>query len=164
MYDIGFIGFGEAAQAFTTGWRNTGSDLSIAAYDILFDEGIAIPACDELAVTPVPSAAELRDQSNCIVAAVTHRTSSGTRVPVPGSRPYKYKKSSAIRPWNASGSSYCRGVNSSRIHEVQMLVPSSFALPSIRNEEPPLPRLPSCGSGLPIQSLRPPFPHQGAES
>ena len=33
MYDIGFVGFGEAAQTFTRGWRQAGMLLSIATYD-----------------------------------------------------------------------------------------------------------------------------------
>ena len=36
---IAFIGFGEAAQAFTRGWRAAGlaQPLALAAYDILLD-------------------------------------------------------------------------------------------------------------------------------
>ena len=34
-YDVAFIGFGEAARAFVTGWREVG-ELTVGAYDLLF--------------------------------------------------------------------------------------------------------------------------------
>lgn len=75
MFEIGFIGFGEAARAFVHGWRESDSDLRIAAYDLLFDSAQTRAqmhaACDACNVTPLDSAQALAGQSACIVAAVT---------------------------------------------------------------------------------------------
>ena len=65
---IAFIGFGEAAQAFTRGWRDAGlgAPLSIAAYDILFDADPAAAekkraACEACAALEVRAASDARD-------------------------------------------------------------------------------------------------------
>ena len=75
MYDIGFVGFGEAAQAFTRGWHQTGIPLSIAAYDVLFDQaGTRVgktAECDQSDVSPVYAADMLARESRAIISAVT---------------------------------------------------------------------------------------------
>ena len=38
MYEIGSIGFGEAAVAFAAGWREAGLGNALAAYDVLFED------------------------------------------------------------------------------------------------------------------------------
>jgi 3-hydroxyisobutyrate dehydrogenase-like beta-hydroxyacid dehydrogenase len=61
---IAFIGFGEAAQAFTRGWREAGLAASptVAAYDILFDsEEDAARKRSECAALEVRPAANSRD-------------------------------------------------------------------------------------------------------
>ena len=78
-FDVGFIGFGEAAEAIVSGWRETdagvASDLSIAAYDILFDDPLHGTAkrndCKTCEVSPLASAAELAACSGLVFSAVT---------------------------------------------------------------------------------------------
>lgn len=71
---IAFIGFGEAAQAFTRGWRTRGP-VSIAAYDILFDDPSSAAAkraeCAAADVRPVASAAEAAAGADLLFSAVT---------------------------------------------------------------------------------------------
>jgi 3-hydroxyisobutyrate dehydrogenase-like beta-hydroxyacid dehydrogenase len=71
---IGLIGFGEAAQAFVTGWRKEGR-IDISTYDILFDRRDAAAAkraqCAALDVRPVASAAELAADVDYIFSVVT---------------------------------------------------------------------------------------------
>ena len=75
MYDIGFVGFGEAAQAFTQGWRQAGMNLSIATYDVLFDHAATrvrkVATCDQSDVSPVFSPDQLAGTSRVIISAVT---------------------------------------------------------------------------------------------
>ena len=77
MYRIGFIGFGEAAQAFTEGWRDAGLDARVSAYDLLFDAqepGVAAAKnddCQTRAVAPVATVGELVADNDIIVSAVT---------------------------------------------------------------------------------------------
>ena len=75
MYEIGFIGFGEAAQAFVSGWREEGVDASVAAYDLLFDDARAraekLAECRRVEVTPLPTAARVASECARIVGAVT---------------------------------------------------------------------------------------------
>ena len=75
MYDIGFIGFGEAARAFTRGWRETGLVLNIAAYDVLFDQTTTrenmTANCLQSDVSPVYAAETLARTSRVIISAVT---------------------------------------------------------------------------------------------
>ena len=75
MYDTGFVGFGEAAQAFTRGWRQTGMRLSVGAYDVLFDQPSTRPGkvadCHQSDVAPVYAAETLARESRVIVSAVT---------------------------------------------------------------------------------------------
>jgi len=78
---IAFIGFGEAAQAFTRGWRDAGlgAPLSIAAYDILFDADPAAAekkraVCEACAALEVRVAADARDAvagAELVFSAVT---------------------------------------------------------------------------------------------
>ncbi|MBP2228814.1 3-hydroxyisobutyrate dehydrogenase-like beta-hydroxyacid dehydrogenase [Azospirillum agricola] len=72
--NIAFIGFGEAAQAFTSGWRTRGP-VSVAAYDILFDDPQRADAkraeCRALDVMPLDSAAEAAAWADLVVSAVT---------------------------------------------------------------------------------------------
>jgi len=76
---IAFIGFGEAAQGFTRGWREAGlgAPLSIAAYDILFDDADADAARRkraECAALEVRAAADARDavsSAELVFSAVT---------------------------------------------------------------------------------------------
>jgi len=74
-FEVGFIGFGEAAQAFVSGWRNESDRLAIGAYDILFEAPDNAKRkrseCAELGVEPVASARELAIGSALVVAAVT---------------------------------------------------------------------------------------------
>lgn len=71
---IAFIGFGEAAQAFTGGWRTRGP-LAVSAFDILFDDPRHAEAkraeCRALGVTPMDSAAEAAAGADLVVSAVT---------------------------------------------------------------------------------------------
>ncbi len=75
MYDIGLVGFGEAAQAFTRGWRQAGMLLSIATYDVLFDHAATrvrkVATCDQSDVSPVFSPDQLAGTSRVIISAVT---------------------------------------------------------------------------------------------
>ncbi|SMH62505.1 NAD(P)-dependent oxidoreductase [Azospirillum agricola] len=72
--NIAFIGFGEAAQAFTSGWRTRGP-VSVAAYDILFDDPQRADAkraeCRALGVMPLDSAAEAAAWADLVISAVT---------------------------------------------------------------------------------------------
>lgn len=75
---IAFIGFGEAAQAFTRGWREAGlaQPLAIAAYDILFDAdaGAARTKRAECAALEVRAATDTRDAvagADLVFSAVT---------------------------------------------------------------------------------------------
>ncbi|MEJ2174722.1 MAG: DUF1932 domain-containing protein, partial [bacterium] len=75
---IAFIGFGEAAQAFTRGWRDAGlaKPLSIAAYDILFDADARVAAkkraeCDALAVRAARDARDAVEGAELVFSAVT---------------------------------------------------------------------------------------------
>jgi 3-hydroxyisobutyrate dehydrogenase-like beta-hydroxyacid dehydrogenase len=81
-FDVGFIGFGEAAQAFVSGWRGTqrtdgaaGSSLRIGAYDLLFDapsdRALKRAECLALDVVPAATAAELAGNAAIVIAAVT---------------------------------------------------------------------------------------------
>jgi 3-hydroxyisobutyrate dehydrogenase-like beta-hydroxyacid dehydrogenase len=71
---LAFIGFGEAAQAFTAGWR-TRAEVQVCAYDIKTDD----PATREaklddyrrLSVSGTESAAEAASKADVIVSAVT---------------------------------------------------------------------------------------------
>ncbi|CAO3428751.1 DUF1932 domain-containing protein [Azospirillum doebereinerae] len=71
---IAFIGFGEAAQAFTSGWRTRGP-VSVAAYDILFDDPrhaeAKLAECRTLGVLPLDSAAEAAAWADVVISAVT---------------------------------------------------------------------------------------------
>jgi 3-hydroxyisobutyrate dehydrogenase-like beta-hydroxyacid dehydrogenase len=71
---IAFIGFGEAAQAFTGGWRLE-ADLDVSAYDIKTDDPKTANAkrddYRQHGVRGLMSAAELASQANVIVSAVT---------------------------------------------------------------------------------------------
>ena len=75
MYEIGFIGFGEAAGAFAAGWRDGGRAAAIAAYDLLFDDAVGRPGklaeCRAAGVTPLQSAERVRDECARLVGAVT---------------------------------------------------------------------------------------------
>ncbi len=63
MGTTGFIGFGEAAQAFASGWAGAAGPL--AAHDIKLDDPTKAPtihaACATLSVTPAPTPAALAD-------------------------------------------------------------------------------------------------------
>ncbi len=71
---IAFIGFGEAAQEFTAGWRTRGP-VSVAAYDILFEDaqraGAKRDECRALGVDAVDSAAAAAAASDIVISAVT---------------------------------------------------------------------------------------------
>lgn len=72
---IAFIGFGEAAQAFTRGWRETGAH-EIAAYDLLFDAGMTEARkkraeCDALAVRAAPTTIDAVRGAELVFSAVT---------------------------------------------------------------------------------------------
>jgi 3-hydroxyisobutyrate dehydrogenase-like beta-hydroxyacid dehydrogenase len=73
MGKIGFIGFGEAAQAFAAGWAGAAGPL--VAHDIKLDDLDQAPAlrgaCAALSVTPAATAAALadRDLIFCLVTA-----------------------------------------------------------------------------------------------
>lgn len=71
---IAFIGFGEAAQAFTSGWRTRGP-VTVAAYDILFEDPRRAEAkraeCAALGVRPVESAARAAAEADMVISAVT---------------------------------------------------------------------------------------------
>lgn len=72
---IGFIGFGEAAQAFVKGWRADGIKPAIVAYDILFENGAVAAAkqaeCAALGVKVAASAVEAATAADLIICAVT---------------------------------------------------------------------------------------------
>jgi len=78
---IAFIGFGEAAQAFTRGWREAGlaRPLAVAAYDILFDAGADAAAnkravreaCDALEVRAAADACDAVAGAELVFSAVT---------------------------------------------------------------------------------------------
>jgi len=75
---IAFIGFGEAAQAFTRGWREAGlaQPPSVAAYDILFDADAAAATQKraECAALEVRAAGDVRDAvagADLVFSAVT---------------------------------------------------------------------------------------------
>lgn len=63
MGTTGFIGFGEAAQAFASGWAGAAGPL--VAHDIKLDDPTKAPAthaaCATLSVTPAPTPAALAD-------------------------------------------------------------------------------------------------------
>lgn len=71
---IAFIGFGEAAQAFTSGWR-TQRPVTVAAYDILFEDPARAEAkradCRALDVQPMDSAADAAAWADIVISAVT---------------------------------------------------------------------------------------------
>jgi len=71
---IAFIGFGEAAQAFTAGWRQ-GAPVDIAAYDILFADPARADTkraeCAGLGVRTAPSPADAIAGATMIFSAVT---------------------------------------------------------------------------------------------
>ena len=75
MYDIGFIGFGEAAQAFSQGWRQAGIRPRVAAYDVLFDQSVTradkVEECRQSDVSPVYAPDALARESRVIISAVT---------------------------------------------------------------------------------------------
>lgn len=75
MYDIGFVGFGEAAQAFARGWRQTGMRLRLAAYDVLFDQpgtrAGKVADCQRSDVSPVYAPGKLAREARVIISAVT---------------------------------------------------------------------------------------------
>lgn len=72
---IAFIGFGEAAQAFVSGWKSEGLALRIAAYDLLLDDAAKAAAkraeCVALGVQAAASAAEAVAQADMVISAVT---------------------------------------------------------------------------------------------
>jgi len=70
---IAFIGFGEAAQAFVRGWRSEAPDLSIVAYDLLFEQpgNAKRLECEALGVHPAASAAEAVRAADIVISAVT---------------------------------------------------------------------------------------------
>jgi len=75
---IAFIGFGEAAQAFTRGWRDAGlgKPLTIAAYDILFDADADAARkkraeCAALEVRAAPHAGDAVNGADLVFSAVT---------------------------------------------------------------------------------------------
>lgn len=76
---IAFIGFGEAARAFTDSLAATGSDLQFAAYDILFDSegtgGATAWAARERGVAVADTAAAAADGADWVIAAVTAASS-----------------------------------------------------------------------------------------
>jgi 3-hydroxyisobutyrate dehydrogenase-like beta-hydroxyacid dehydrogenase len=87
---IGLIGFGEAAQAFVTGWRKE-KPVEISTYDILFDGpdgGAAKRAeCRALGVRPAASAAELAAGVDYVFSAVTaEQAIVAARSILPGAR------------------------------------------------------------------------------
>jgi len=74
-HTIGFIGFGEAASAFVSGWRTDGFSRPIKAYDIQIHDESQRPQllsrCAKLDVTPIYTPKALRDSSNYIISAVS---------------------------------------------------------------------------------------------
>lgn len=72
---IGFIGFGEAAQAFVKGWKADGIKPAIIAYDILLEDRAAAPAkqaeCAALGVKVAASAVDAATAADLIICAVT---------------------------------------------------------------------------------------------
>mgnify|MGYP001463925450 CR=1 FL=1 len=72
--NIGFIGFGEAAQAFVRGWRQDGATCSVSAYDILFEDASRAEAkkqdCRALGVSVAASPTEVA-QADMVISAVT---------------------------------------------------------------------------------------------
>lgn len=71
---IAFIGFGEAAQAFTDGWLTRGP-VTVSAYDILFEDPVRAEAkraeCRALGVRAVDSAARAAAEADIVFSAVT---------------------------------------------------------------------------------------------
>lgn len=71
---IAFIGFGEAAQAFTGGWLTRGP-VTVSAYDILFEDPQRAEAkraeCRALGVRAVDSAAAAAAEADIVFSAVT---------------------------------------------------------------------------------------------
>ena len=72
---IGFIGFGEAARAFVSDWRERGHAAEILAYDVLLDHEQSrdeiVAACSGLDVKPQLSAMAVRDLATHLISAVT---------------------------------------------------------------------------------------------
>lgn len=64
---IGFLGFGEVAQALAEGWRSQDYDLDLAAFDVLDRSA----ACRAHGVSCLASPAAVRDVSQYIISAVT---------------------------------------------------------------------------------------------
>jgi len=88
---IAFIGFGEAAQAFTSGWRTRGP-VSVAAYDILFDDPrhaeAKLAECRALGVLPLDGAAEAAAWADLVISAVTaDQVIAAADSALPGVRP-----------------------------------------------------------------------------
>jgi 3-hydroxyisobutyrate dehydrogenase-like beta-hydroxyacid dehydrogenase len=79
-FDVGFVGFGEAAQAFVAGWRDTrtpetdGAELRIATFDIKFDDpGEAAEKrteCETWNVVALDTPAELARSAPIVISAV----------------------------------------------------------------------------------------------
>lgn len=73
--DIGFLGFGEAAQAFASGWREQELPCNLYAYDVLLHDNRSAAqlkdACRALNVQALTSAGELRDRASIIISVVT---------------------------------------------------------------------------------------------
>ena len=64
---IGYIGFGEAAQAFVAGWREAGYAAEIRAFDIVDKTR----ACAALGVGFMRNVEDLRDNCTHLISAVT---------------------------------------------------------------------------------------------
>jgi 3-hydroxyisobutyrate dehydrogenase-like beta-hydroxyacid dehydrogenase len=71
---IAFIGFGELGRRFSADLLR-GGGVTIAAYDLLFDDPLAgserMAACEGLGVTPAASAAEACRSASVVISAVT---------------------------------------------------------------------------------------------
>lgn len=72
---IAFIGFGEAAQAFTQGWQRDGFSPAIRAYDLLLDAPAQAAAkrgdCEKYGVFAAPDAATAVAGAAIVISAVT---------------------------------------------------------------------------------------------
>lgn len=72
---IGFIGFGEAASAFVSDWRDQGYDSQIFVYDVKLDvpeqREELMTACKQLNVEPLQTVSAITQRATHLISSVT---------------------------------------------------------------------------------------------
>lgn len=147
---IAFIGFGEAAQAFTAGWRTRGP-VAVSAYDILFEDPQRSTAkreeCRAHGVQPAESPVAAAARADLVFSAVTaDQVIAAAGSVVPGVRPgllfldinsaAPFRKAEAAERVAAAGGGVVDVAVMAPVHPLRHETPLLLSGPAARLAEP----------------------------